>query len=280
MAGCVRHGLVKMWTPMVNALLRRLTMAALATSLCAAVPASASPEGLACPTAGLVLGDVRGDGLRKRLTRGQAVHILAIGSSSTEGIGASSKASAYPARLEANLRAAWPGAMISVENAGIGGETAPATLARLEQRLAAAPYDLVIWQVGTNDALAGADTSSFRDLLRRGIALARASKVEIALLNQQYFPGIKDRSLYAAYVAAVADVAREQRVPVFDRYSLMTGWKDAGDATLLASLSGDRFHMGDAGYACLAQVMAGDIAQSVGPARAVPVAGSVFIPGI
>lgn len=281
MAGCVRHNLVKLCLLMVNVPLRRLAIAALALVLGWGVQARpAAADGLSCPNGGLVMGEFRGDGLRKRLARGQAVHILAIGSSSTEGIGASSKTASYPAKLESDLRAAWPGATIIVENAGIGGETAPTTLARLEKRLADAPFDLVIWQVGTNDALSGADTTAFRDMVRRGIALARAARVDIALLNQQFFPGIKDRALYESFVTAVADVAREQRVPVFDRYSLMTGWKAEGDATLLSSLSGDHFHMGDAGYACLAQVIAGDIAHSVGPARAVPVAGTVFTPGI
>jgi acyl-CoA thioesterase I len=280
MAGSVRHDLVKQWFRMVKLPLIRLAAIALACVLSTVSSVPSSAEGLACPRSGLLKGDLRGDGLRKRLARGQAVHLLAIGSSSTEGIGASSKAAAYPALLEGDLRAAWPGAKLSVENAGIGGETAPATLARLEQRLASTSYDLVIWQVGTNDALSGADTNAFRAMLRKGISAARDARVEIALLNQQYFPGIKNPAAYDAFVAAVADVAREERVPVIDRYALMTGWKSAGDATLLASLSGDRFHMGDAGYACLAQVIAADIAETVGPARAIPVAGSVFAPGL
>lgn len=266
---------------MVKRFLTRLAAPALAavlfTAFCGPAPAA---EGLSCPSAGLIHGSLRGDGLRKRLAKAQPAHILAIGSSSTEGIGASSKAASYPAVLESDLRAAWPGAAIAVENAGIGGETAPATLARLEQRLASVPYDLVIWQVGTNDALAGADTTEFRSLLRRGIAAARAARVEIVLLNQQLFPGIKDPARYEAFVQAVAEVARDERVPVIDRYGLMRDWRAGGEANLLAGLSGDHFHMGDAGYACLGQVIAGDIASAVGPARAFPVAGTPNSPGI
>jgi acyl-CoA thioesterase-1 len=251
--------------------------AAMFTALCGPAPAA---EGVACPSSGLLQGSLRGDGLRKRLAKAQPAHILAIGSSSTEGVGASSKAASYPAILENDLRTAWPGAPVAVENAGIGGETAPVTVARLEQRLAVMPYDLVIWQVGTNDALAGSDTTGFRDLLRRGIAAARAAHVEIVLLNQQLFPGIKDPARYEAFVQAVTEVAREERVPVIDRYALMRGWRSTGESSLLAALASDRFHMGDAGYACLGKVIAADIAEAVGPAKAFPVAGTPNSPGI
>jgi acyl-CoA thioesterase-1 len=247
---------------------------ACALGLAAGVTASrAGAEGFDCPKATIVNGELRAEGLRKRLAKAQPAFVLAIGSSSTEGVGASAKAASYPAQLEADLRRAWPGASISVENAGIGGEKADATLQRLEDRLSAARYDLVIWQVGTNDALGQADLDAFRDRVRRGIALARAARVEIALMNQQYFPGIKDAATYERFVAALWEVAREQRVPVLDRYSLMKGWQGENPGKLLAALSGDRFHMGDQGYACLAQLVAGDIATAVGPAQSMPMAG-------
>jgi lysophospholipase L1-like esterase len=251
----------------------------LALAVLAVAPVSPTrAAGLDCPKATIASGELRTDGLRKRLAKAQPAYVLAIGSSSTEGVGASAKAAAYPARLEADLRRTWPGASITVENAGIGGEKADATLQRLEDRLAAARYDLVIWQVGTNDALGKADLDAFRDRVRRGIALARAAHVDIALMNQQYFPGIKDAATYERFVSALADVAREERVPVLDRYTLMKGWQDENPGKLLAALSGDRFHMGDEGYACLAQLVAGDLAKAVGPAKAVPVAGVALSP--
>jgi acyl-CoA thioesterase-1 len=253
--------------------------AAILAACCVSGPRVAAAEGLDCPKTGWVSGELRADGLRKRITRAQPAYILAIGSSSTEGIGASSKAATYPAQLQAGLRAVWPGSAVSVENAGIGGEKADATLERLEARLSAAPFDLVIWQVGTNDALSGsADPDALRSFLRRGIALARRARVEIVLLNQQFFPGIKDVAAYERFVAAVNEVAREEGVPVLDRYGLMKRWRDESPAKLLSALSGDRFHMADSGYSCLAQVIAGDIAGAVGPGAAGSVAGVAIAP--
>ena len=260
------------WAPMVALLLGVLIPVG------EIAPAAAS-EPIACVTQKLVQGELRADGVRKRLGRGQAVHILAIGSSSTQGVGATSRDASYPSRLENELRAAWPGRRIQVENAGIGGETAAATLNRLEARLANVPYDLVIWQVGTNDAVAGKDTNEFQGMLKRGIAAARAARTELVLLDPQYFPGIRNLPAYERFVAAVAEVGATENVPVVRRYDLMRGWAVGDGSMLLAALSGDRFHMGDAGYECLARLVAGQVTSAVGPSSSVPIAGFAGLPG-
>ncbi len=68
---------------------------------------------------------------------GGALDILAIGSSSTEGIGASGPTQTYPARLQDELGHEL-GIPASVRNAGIGGEVAARTLPRLLAALASA----------------------------------------------------------------------------------------------------------------------------------------------
>src|SRR5437660_1684605 len=61
---------------------------------------------------------------RERIAQGLPIKIVAIGSSSTFGSGASSPAASYPSRLEAELKAQLPGLPITVLNKGIGGEEA------------------------------------------------------------------------------------------------------------------------------------------------------------
>ena len=178
--------------------------------------------------------------------------MLAIGSSSTEGVGASSRSAAYPAQLEEDLEAIWKGAEVEVENAGVGGETADRTVQRLEAELSVERPDLVIWQVGTNDAIRGGSEETFRLLLRRGIAAARQADVDLILVDQQFYPAIKDPERYERFVGAVRETGREQRVPVFSRYALMKAWAREGPATFRAMLSSDGFHMSDRGYDCLA----------------------------
>ncbi len=207
-----------------------------------------------------------------RLGANKPVRLLAIGSSSTEGVGASAATKTYPAQLERELRAAWAGRKVEVVNAGIGGETADETLARLERLMAEKPA-LVLWQVGTNDALKGGDEAPFRSLLERGISLVRSAGSDLVIVDQQFFPKIADLRRYERYVAMVGAVAGEHGVPVFSRYRLMKLWAERDPAFLARMLSEDGFHMGDLGYQCLADALGRNVTESV--ARTVKTQGVV-----
>lgn len=194
--------------------------------------------------------------LAEKVAQGRPLAILAIGSSSTEGIGASAKDKTYPARLQALLAKAWPKSRIEIVNAGIGGETAPQTLVRLETALIERRFDLVIWQVGTNDAVKGGDLDTFRDMVGEGIRLVKKAKTPLAILDPQFFPSMRNPANYERFVTAVTDVAQRANVPVFTRYETMREWHANDAEAFKAALWTDGFHMSDAGYDCLARDMA------------------------
>src|SRR2546423_1793275 len=83
---------------------------------------------------------------RERIAQGLPIKIVAIGSSSTFGSGASSPAASYPSRLEAELKAQLPGLPITVLNKGIGGEEAAQMVARFDADVIDENPDLVLWQ--------------------------------------------------------------------------------------------------------------------------------------
>jgi hypothetical protein len=88
-----------------------------------------------------------------RIAAQGTLRITAFGSSSTEGIGATSKDRCYPVRLQAALESTLPkGVSVVVMNRGIGGEDVDDMMARLPAIIAEKP-DLVIWQTGSNDSL-------------------------------------------------------------------------------------------------------------------------------
>lgn len=181
--------------------------------------------------------------------------ILAIGSSSTEGIGATSPANAYPARLEAELEQR-TGADFDVKNAGVGGELAAKTLERLKTALKSKWARLVIWQVGTNDAIVGVDEKLFRATLESGVAAARAAGVPLLLVDPQFTLKSPDPARYERYVEIVDTVGAKDRVPVLSRYAMMKRWGAKGVKALGSLLSGDGLHMSDLGYRCLAHALA------------------------
>lgn len=221
---------------------------------------------MACPAdQAPVSGDLPLPGIRKNLAAGKPIRILAIGSSSTEGIGASSPGRAYPALLQSELRRLWKADDLSVINAGVGGETVDQTLGRLD-RAVSGPVKpaLVIWQVGTNDAVRGGDIGLFRRLLRAGIAKVRGTGIDMILLDQQFFPKIKNVVQYEHYVAMVREAAEEARIGVFSRYALMRAWNARDPELLRSMLAGDAFHMADRGYACLAQGLGASLDKAIG----------------
>jgi lysophospholipase L1-like esterase len=211
------------------------------------------------------------------------VRILAIGSSSTAGIGASAPSFSYPAQLQGALQERFPGTPVEVVNAGIGGETADMTLARLTRELDRLRPDLVLWQVGTNDALIPTvSEADFETVVERGVAAVAAHGADIVMVDQQFFKKVKDPARYERFVAVVERVARQRRVCLFPRYKIMKDWDRpsaatpavqavadaAGDAVQLdAMLSADGFHMNDRGYACVASLLADEIQELVNGAE-------------
>ena len=80
----------------------------------------------------------------RAIRRGAALVIVAIGSSSTQGVGASDQAHTYPARLAEELRRRWARLTVTVENKGVGGEMAEQMLARFTRDVQPYRTQLVI----------------------------------------------------------------------------------------------------------------------------------------
>ena len=238
-----------------RSLRRRLTVLAVAAAgLLAGAPAQAGD----CPAAGSAPEtSARLGALSPGADR--TLEILAIGSSSTEGVGASSPAHAYPAVLAEELRR--DNRSATVRNAGVGGELAATTLRRLEAALKTGWPELVIWQVGTNDALAGVDESAFRATLERGVAAARAAGVPLLLIDPQFAAQPPDAARYERFVAIVDETGARLRAPVLSRYAMM---KRRGAQAARTLLSADGLHMNDLGYRCLAHAVAEAIENAPG----------------
>jgi acyl-CoA thioesterase-1 len=103
--------------------------------------------------------------------------ILAFGDSITAGFGLPQE-QAFPARLEARLRD--QGIAVHVTNAGNSGDTTADGRTRLDWALADKP-DVVILELGANDALRGIDPSTVRANLEAMIGRIQASGAKLLL---------------------------------------------------------------------------------------------------
>lgn len=182
-----------------------------------------------------------------------AVTIVALGSSSTEGAGASGPEATYPARLRAALASLWPGVAVRVVNAGRGGETAEETAARIAADVLPHRPDLVLWQAGGNEALKNRDPAGFRAALAEG--LRALGGVPVVLVDNQAAPRLAARG--GLFDAALGEAGP----PVWRRSRAMAEWARRGEGALIGP---DGLHHDDRGYQCVGEALAQALAAAAG----------------
>ena len=198
-----------------------------------------------------------------RLKAGQPIKIVAIGSSSTSGAGASSPDRTYPARLGVELRQRFPEARIEVINKGIGGQRTAAMVARFDRDVFANQPDLVIWQVGTNSIIQRDGTAGAETAIDDGVRRLKASDVDVILMDPQFAPKVTADPDYPEMLRILAGVSRLEQVMMFPRFAIMRHWVTSGQLTLESMLSPDGLHMNDLSYGCIAGLLADQIEQAV-----------------
>ena len=201
-----------------------------------------------------------------KLVAGKPVVIVAFGSSSTAGYGATSPDFNYPNRLAAQLRRQYPTADITVINAGVGGEDAPEMMKRLQKEVIDVHPDLVIWQVGTNAVLRNLDPADTAKMVEDGITrIQAAGDADIVLVDPQYSPAVTQRAESASkMVKLLGKVAELRHVGIFPRFEVMRDWHEKQALPVESFVIADGLHMNDWGYACFAQLLGDDIIRSVG----------------
>ncbi|MEH6951834.1 SGNH/GDSL hydrolase family protein [Nitrobacter sp. NHB1] len=217
-----------------------------------------------------------------KLAAHKPVVIVAFGSSSTQGYGATSPEFNYPNRLAARLHRKYPAAAITMLNRGKGGEDAPEMMKRLQSEVIDAKPDMVIWQVGTNAVLRNLDPSSTAKLVEAGVATIQASGADLVLVDPQYAPAVNARGEKAGrMVSLLSRVAHYRHVGIFPRFEVMRDWHDRQSLPFDTFVTKDGLHMNDWGYACFAQLLGDDIIQSVDQVQAgvsPPQAATAFRP--
>jgi lysophospholipase L1-like esterase len=195
--------------------------------------------------------------MRRAMRTRRQVRVLAIGSSSTVGVGASSPTAAYVARLEPSLEGALKGLDLEVIGRGKSGEVAQGAADRMKKEIEEVKPDLVVWQVGTNDALRHVSLDSFKTCLRTTLAWLAESKIDVVLVDPQYGEALAKDAYYEMVVDAVAEVAREKNVLLVDRFEAMReAQRENGDTFYLAA---DNLHLNDRGHRCMAEQLARSI---------------------
>jgi acyl-CoA thioesterase-1 len=225
--------------------------------------AQALPGGRSCHVAS-GFGQIRNhlEQSRARLDLGQRLTVVAIGSSSTAGAGASSAAASYPNRLAAWLERGIPGIDLRVLNRGANGEEAGDMLERFDRDVLASKPDLVLWQVGTNAVIRGASVETIMSVVQTGLHRLKQAGTDVILVDPQYVPKVIFRPTVQAMVGGLETEARAETVGVFHRYELMRHWRETEHLPFEKFVSADGLHMNDWGYDCFARNLARTIIEA------------------
>jgi acyl-CoA thioesterase I len=200
--------------------------------------------------------------LRAAVVGGSEGLIVALGSSSTQGVMASDTAHTYPAILQAALNKALPAAQFAVINRGVSGQDAPEELARLDTDAIAVHPQLVIWQVGANGAMRHADPSEFHRKVEEGVDRLLKAGIDVILMDNQRSPKVLAAVDHIILEDSLRQVAQETGANIFSRSHLMDFWSDEGAKPGLFTAS-DGLHHNDLGYLCVTQALARQIIVAV-----------------
>jgi acyl-CoA thioesterase I len=198
----------------------------------------------------------------KKVAAGEPVTIVAIGSSSTSGAGASSPAANYPSRLLIELQQHFPKVAITVLNRGVAGEEIVDMLQRFDSAVIAAKPDLVLWQVGTNSVIRGHQLGDHGALIHAGLDKIRAVGADTVLIDPQFAPKVITKPDAEAMVALISATAKREDVDLFRRFDIMRHWRDVDRLAFETFVSPDGLHMNDWSYACMAKGLGNAIAEA------------------
>ncbi len=202
---------------------------------------------------------------RSAMADERQLRIVALGSSSTQGYGATNPAFAYPSQLKIRLEAAMPGVAIHVFNKGIGGQDADEMTARMKadvQPERAHARDLAGRHQLRDPPRAGSTSSRAR--LRAGIDIGKSLGANFVLMNLQYVPAVVALPDEEEYARVMADVAQEKGAGLFNRFDIMRAWYKDG-MSYAQFVTSDGLHLNDFGQKCIGKLLSMAILDTIAP---------------
>ena len=180
------------------------------------------------------------------------LNILAIGASSIER--RATGTGSYLQVVEQYLEHTYKGLDVVIINRGVSGELARDAAERIRTEVALASADLVLWQVGTADALAQVPVEDLSATLTETIRWLRGHKIDVVLITLHYARAMAKDQHYQAVRKALRDVARREQVLRIGRYEAVemldtVKSRENGRAV-------DEQEVTDDGYLCMADQVA------------------------
>ncbi len=182
------------------------------------------------------------------LKRGRTLRILTVGAAPGR-VGHGD----YTALIESMLEGALKNVDVIMINRGVSGELAADAAERMKNEVALEAPDLVLWQVGTNDALAYVPVEKFAAAVKDQVDWLKAHKVDVVLVGLQFAPKMLRDAHYTLIRDTLRKVAQGENVIVIRFYEAMEILNKAAETGRPVT---EQFERSEEGYDCLAQYVA------------------------
>jgi hypothetical protein len=124
-------------------------------------------------------------------------------------------------RLQLELERRLPGVAFDFVDGGQGAGFAWDDFSRIRQEVARAEPDLVLWQVGTSDALASVDPDRFGETLLQAADWLKGRGIDFVLIDPPFVPRVGHEDLYWRIVGKISEVSDKAGLNLFRRYAAM-----------------------------------------------------------
>ncbi len=186
------------------------------------------------------------------LQKHQKLKILAIGASAAAVLGMSHDGN--PPLLEQILERNIKGLDVEIINRGFSGELAEAAGERLKLEVALNEPNLVLWQVGTNDAFAQVPVENFERSVVSTVRWLKEHNVDVILVGLHYMKQLAKNEHYQAIRTSLQRITTAESVQRITRYEAM----EVLSRTMRENGRPEPrdFGLNEAGYNCMAQYVA------------------------
>jgi acyl-CoA thioesterase-1 len=229
------------------------------------VPPSLSKE---CQTPGMAeASSIPLPNVTKALKDSKTIRILTIGAS--ESGGRHSVRGSYQDLIERTLERTFKGLNVILIRRGISGELAANAARRMKIEVAFNKPDLVLWQVGTSDALAYVPVEDLKTTITDAVRWLKDHRIDVVLVGLHYSSRMAQDPGYQAIREMIRQVGDAEKVLRIRRY-------EAAELILQAQSIEERnqtneFAQTEAGYTCMAEYVARAITSGVFAKPAGPV---------
>ena len=196
-----------------------------------------------------------------RLQAGKKLRILAIGAASVQQFDRKNARGNDTSQFANLLGKVLKGVQIEVINRGVSGEVVATASQRLINEAAMIRPDMVLWQLGTSDAISRVPIEQFIETVRATVRRLRDNNIDVVLVGLQYTPQFARDEHYYSMRTALHELATAEQLVHVRRFHAMEFI--ARTKANIRVLPDGEFNAGELGHQCMAEHVAQALIASV-----------------